>query len=304
MRVLWLLPLLGLGCLEADVYEARCDNRVDDDLDGLIDCQDPDCVEAELCEDSFERCRDGRDNDRDGFTDCFAESCAEAGACDPFTPETPCDFLEQTGCPAGMGCWPTATGEARCAPLAGAVRAHTEACDPSIPVSGGCRPGAQCAAGYCKTTCTIQADCGADSTCLGTCSIRCIPSLLSCPGGLECVALQTFTGIRPEYPEGGLFACAGGSELVPTPWGTGRVGDPCNPEELTRPASFCARDLVCVPNLAGVLSCRATCALAPESGVLTVPCEPGQRCWPTFPSHPSASGPEPLLGTCWPEGER
>lgn len=61
----------------------NCSNGVDDDLDRLIDCLDPDCAGAPLCADFVEDCTDGRDNDRDGAIDCGDADCAATPACAP-----------------------------------------------------------------------------------------------------------------------------------------------------------------------------------------------------------------------------
>ncbi len=55
-----------------------CDNGVDDDGNGLSDCQDPTCF-SDSC---VERCDDGRDNDSDGFVDCDDSDCGGAVGCD------------------------------------------------------------------------------------------------------------------------------------------------------------------------------------------------------------------------------
>lgn len=95
------------GSCEADVFEI-CDNGVDDDGDGDVDCEDtPECdtapcmtdggmgsCAAGFCEagcmyegpeDAEGTCGDGRDNDCDGFTDCGDLSCGgtcTCGGCD------------------------------------------------------------------------------------------------------------------------------------------------------------------------------------------------------------------------------
>lgn len=65
-------------------YEVYCDDAYDDDQDGLVDCDDPDCSEAFECEDpclntncvSEETvCDDGADNDSDGLIDCEDDDC-------------------------------------------------------------------------------------------------------------------------------------------------------------------------------------------------------------------------------------
>ncbi len=95
MRWLAFSFLLG-GCGPAELAEV-CDNDLDDDLDGLEDCADSDCLGAcsELCGDRLdndgdaaidcvdtdcdgkcgETCDDGRDNDLDGLVDCDDENC-------------------------------------------------------------------------------------------------------------------------------------------------------------------------------------------------------------------------------------
>ncbi|MCB9681983.1 MAG: hypothetical protein H6733_10985 [Alphaproteobacteria bacterium] len=50
-----------------------CDNGVDDDHDGLMDCQDGDCLAASTCAETA--CDDGADNDGDGLEDCADEDC-------------------------------------------------------------------------------------------------------------------------------------------------------------------------------------------------------------------------------------
>ncbi|MEM7246076.1 MAG: M14 family zinc carboxypeptidase [Acidobacteriota bacterium] len=56
------------GCQE------ECDNGVDDDGDGDVDCDDADCTCIEICD-------DGVDNDRDGLTDCDDPDCSDDPAC-------------------------------------------------------------------------------------------------------------------------------------------------------------------------------------------------------------------------------
>lgn len=55
-------------CIETDCYDG-----VDDDQDGLIDCEDSDCLSA--CMESD--CADGIDNDQDGLQDCEDSDCFE-----------------------------------------------------------------------------------------------------------------------------------------------------------------------------------------------------------------------------------
>jgi hypothetical protein len=51
-----------------------CDNLQDDDGDGLVDCDDPDCLGLAGC--PTEQCSDGVDNDGNGYSDCEDPGCA------------------------------------------------------------------------------------------------------------------------------------------------------------------------------------------------------------------------------------
>ena len=57
--------------------EGDCSDGVDGDADGLLDCEDGDCVETCLEVD----CADGGDDDADGRSDCDDEDCWSAAAC-------------------------------------------------------------------------------------------------------------------------------------------------------------------------------------------------------------------------------
>jgi len=56
-----------------------CNDGLDNDNDGFVDCQDNDCAEAANC--AVEICDDGIDNDNDGFIDCDDNDCTEAANC-------------------------------------------------------------------------------------------------------------------------------------------------------------------------------------------------------------------------------
>lgn len=81
----------GVGLLptppEVDLYRPppeECSGGLDEDLDGLVDCDDEDCFGAAgLCEEEL-NCRDGADNDDDGVIDCADEDCAGSMPCEPY----------------------------------------------------------------------------------------------------------------------------------------------------------------------------------------------------------------------------
>jgi hypothetical protein len=86
-----------------------CGNGLDDDGDGLFDCDDPNCEMAPSCVDP-EDCLDGLDNDLDGLIDCADPECAlnascrvedcEDGTDNDYDGATDCDDLDCLGDPA------------------------------------------------------------------------------------------------------------------------------------------------------------------------------------------------------------
>ena len=104
---------LRQGIVGSGACKETCDDLADNDGDGLVDCDDPDCplvrcMDGEDCDDGIdndlnglvdcedryclgkvpncpgpENCADGIDNDRDGGLDCADADCAEAFECRP-----------------------------------------------------------------------------------------------------------------------------------------------------------------------------------------------------------------------------
>jgi hypothetical protein len=64
-------------CSGADASCEVCDSGVDSDGDGLIGCEDPDCITDPLCSITLQEteCADGLDNDSDGAIDCADSDC-------------------------------------------------------------------------------------------------------------------------------------------------------------------------------------------------------------------------------------
>ena len=68
-----------MDCLDpdcTDVCEEDCSDEIDNDADALVDCDDPEC--DGLCP---EDCLDGRDNDGDGLVDCEDADCIDEATC-------------------------------------------------------------------------------------------------------------------------------------------------------------------------------------------------------------------------------
>jgi hypothetical protein len=90
-----------------------CGDTVDNDCDGIVDCDDPDCTGDPACPDLIEwpHCFDGLDNDFDGLIDC-----ADRTDCDDYSEGTSCGL----GVCASTGSQTCRNGtfeEAVCTPL-------------------------------------------------------------------------------------------------------------------------------------------------------------------------------------------
>jgi hypothetical protein len=57
-----------------------CDNGLDDDFDGTVDCTDPECIGQAACPEG-EVCDNGVDDDGDGYVDCADAECGLLGLC-------------------------------------------------------------------------------------------------------------------------------------------------------------------------------------------------------------------------------
>jgi len=58
-----------------------CDDVIDNDQDGKIDCADSDCFGDVACQPVPEICHDGIDNDQDGKIDCADSECSDDAVC-------------------------------------------------------------------------------------------------------------------------------------------------------------------------------------------------------------------------------
>ena len=68
-----------------------CNDGIDNDKDGLIDCSDSDCAADPICPAPVsEICTDGIDNDKDGKVDCADSDCAGIAGCGPEGLSTTC----------------------------------------------------------------------------------------------------------------------------------------------------------------------------------------------------------------------
>jgi hypothetical protein len=105
----------------AAVSEIACDDGIDEDFDGLIDCLDQDCIGQPGCPDASEtHCADGQDDDNNGLTDCADPVCTFDTAClQACQPQLPVSCGFNQGLTTGGGkanatdytCGPVAAGQ-------------------------------------------------------------------------------------------------------------------------------------------------------------------------------------------------
>ncbi|GGD35806.1 MULTISPECIES: hypothetical protein [Flavobacterium] len=75
------VSFLHSSCSSDDKKKVEiCNNGIDDDGDGFIDCDDFDCNESPFC--AVEICNNGIDDDGDGFIDCDDFDCNDFPGCD------------------------------------------------------------------------------------------------------------------------------------------------------------------------------------------------------------------------------
>jgi len=163
-----------------------CDNATDDDCDGIVDCDDPDCTGDPACPSLIEwpNCFDGLDNDFDGLIDC--------------EDRTDCDNEQDGTTICGIGVCAT-TGFIECK-----NGAQVDSCTPLPPQENN---EVSCFDGL-DNDCNAQTDC-ADANCDGalgaptTCGVGVCAATgnLTCSGGAE---VDTCTPGTPgtEGPDG------------------------------------------------------------------------------------------------------
>jgi hypothetical protein len=71
--------------IRIDLVETEvCTGEVDEDADGVADCDDDECYGVPPCDAAETSCADGADNDDDGAADCADSDCAADPACGPY----------------------------------------------------------------------------------------------------------------------------------------------------------------------------------------------------------------------------
>lgn len=171
--------------VHADATEV-CDNEIDDDCDGLTDCEDPGCDNWPRCA-GYEDCNNGEDDDGDGLADCDDLDCLGEQHCCVPTPEI-CDDEQDNDCDSLADCDdPDCASEDHC-----------------------CLPAPEVCDDWVDNDCDRLIDC-LDPDCFGTPECTIHPEI--CDDGLDNDADGDVDCDDPDC--GGAVAC-GGVECVPS----------------------------------------------------------------------------------------
>ena len=75
--------ILSSACVQPHSNVEICDNNIDDDNNGLADCKDPACVSASNCKTdvTYEICGNNIDDDGNGLKDCDDPACQNTPSC-------------------------------------------------------------------------------------------------------------------------------------------------------------------------------------------------------------------------------
>ena len=114
--------------------ETVCDDGRDDDGDGFVDCADTDCTNDPVCapQPVAEICDDGLDNDLDGATDCDDADCVNDSACAPQPVVEICDDSIDNDLDGATDCDDTdCTNDTACA-----QQPEAEVCDDGLDNDG------------------------------------------------------------------------------------------------------------------------------------------------------------------------
>jgi len=76
-----------------------CDNGIDDDKNGKVDCDDESCKTNPACMETV--CNDGKDDDDDGLVDCDDPDCKKSWQCMPKKEKPEVELFVMSHCPFG-----------------------------------------------------------------------------------------------------------------------------------------------------------------------------------------------------------
>ena len=236
------------ACVANELGEG-CFNGRDEDCDGLVDCDDPDCTQkcAELCVDTETNCEDGLDNDCDHVIDCNDANCG-----------SDCSSGGGDGGPGGPGV--CTEEEFNCGD-------HVDDdCDSRVDCADSdCTGSPSCSGGVCigppvpeacwdawDDDCDGLTDC-ADSDCAA--SVQCNTSCRCVPGGVRWCDTPTACtwGRQTCNPDGSWGSCV---ETSSRPGSCG--GTFYDPECCASAANTCCQDYPAsgsIGECAGIINC-------------------------------------------------
>lgn len=181
-----------------------CGDRLDNDSNGLTDCDDPACSGTAACSPPVEICGDGLDNDANGLTDCRDPACLGTASCPPPVVEVCGDGIDNDGNGLADCADPACSAFAMCLP---------EDCSDAIDNNG-----------------DGLVDC-ADPACAST--SKCLPPPVEiCDDGLDndgngrvdCADAKCASHSACAPPDGGSVPpSASCAYIVQSEWGTGFV---------------------------------------------------------------------------------
>ncbi len=155
----------GPSCVPVSSGEATCDDSIDDDCDGMIDCDDSDCRGVLACcvpsGETESVCGDSVDDDCDGKVDCADPDCVDTLLCciPSGATELLCDDAKDDDCDGTRDCDDSdCSADLSCRP----------ACEPTGATETDCSDGND---DDCDTLidCADVADCGSATECLPAC---------------------------------------------------------------------------------------------------------------------------------------
>jgi hypothetical protein len=232
------------------------------------------CHSDQPAEDTEETCHNGIDDDGLNGGDCLDPGCVEAGFCLDFIPDPPCDPVEQTGCPIGLGCYVGFEADGNDHYYCGFIESTNwfgEGCEDGCAAGNLCISYDVASSGICEQWCYSDYDCPQGSLCsmfdsetlyIGSCRVPCNPNRSGqCPEGFACVNYHA-ARVGMGYRDGSFYHhCL--NEVPEMMDGTADVGEPCEDVagSATESSSICMHGTACITQDDVEFTCRYVCEM-------------------------------------------
>ncbi len=218
----------GAVCVDGECFGGEiCDDGADNDEDGIVDCEDPDCAPADVCAECLEdpACFDGQICvERVCIDGCrLDEACADGEICSDTLLTCVPGCREDLQCGAGQICEDAACregcrsdadcGEGSICDAAALVCAagcrddvscgpgricEADGCVDGCRDDAGCGPGSICEGGACAPGCREDQGCAAGQICEDMACVDGCRNDLQCPAGQICEPDQCADGCRDD----------------------------------------------------------------------------------------------------------